>query len=309
MSKHQVFLLKKSSSKSQPSVRIKNHKNHINPIFGKKNKKLSHNFYLNEIRLLSNRCFYRYLIWRKSSCIVVPLKEWLPDALLLKITQENAVAETAFFVDKGEKIHLRCFTPEIEMDLCGHATLATVHALKTILHDPRTTFVFETLSGDLTVLVEDDYYFLNFPSRMPVASQLPENLKLSFNIKPKEVLKSRDYVLVFENEEDIKNLEIDRNLFDQINMETGGVIVTAPGKNSDFVSRFFTPQASILEDPVTGSAHCSLIPLWAERLGKKELYALQVSERLGKLNCELRADRVIISGQARTYAIGTFWTE
>ena len=244
-----------------------------------------------------------------NPAVVVPLKEWLPDALLLKITQENAVAETAFFVDIGEKIHLRWFTPEIEMDLCGLATLATVHALKTILHDPRTTFVFETLSGDLTVLVQDDYYFLNFPSRMPVASQLPENLKLSFNIKPKEVLKSRDYVLVFENEEDIKNLEIDRNLFDQINMETGGVIVTAPGKNSDFVSRFFTPQASILEDPVTGSAHCSLIPLWAERLGKKELYALQVSERLGKLNCELRADRVIISGQARTYAIGTFWTE
>ena len=182
-----------------------------------------------------------------NPAVVVPLKEWLPDALLLKITQENAVAETAFFVDKGEKIHLRWFTPEIEMDLCGHATLATVHALKTILHDPRTTFVFETLSGDLTVLVEDDYYFLNFPSRMPVASQLPENLKLSFNIKPKEVLKSRDYVLVFENEEDIKNLEIDRNLFNQINMETGGVIVTAPGKNSDFVSRFFTPQASILE--------------------------------------------------------------
>lgn len=244
-----------------------------------------------------------------NPAVVVPLKEWLPDTLLLKITQENAVAETAFFVDKGDKIHLRWFTPEIEMDLCGHATLATVHALKTILNDTRNTFVFETLSGDLTVLVEGEYYFLNFPSRMPVPSSLPDTLQASLSVTPKEVLKSRDYVLMYENEESVRNIQIDRNLFDQINMETGGVIVTAPGKNSDFVSRFFTPQASILEDPVTGSAHCSLIPLWAERLGKNKLYALQVSERVGKLNCELRGDRVIISGQAKTYAIGSFWTE
>ncbi|MGL2986803.1 PhzF family phenazine biosynthesis protein [Flavobacterium sp. RSSA_27] len=243
-----------------------------------------------------------------NPAVVVPLQEWLPDALLLKITQENAVAETAFFVDKGEKIHLRWFTPEIEMDLCGHATLATVHALKTILNDTRTTFVFETLSGELTVKVKDDYYFLDFPSRMPHPCPLPDHLKAAFSVAPKEVLKARDYVLVYDDEETVSNIQIDRNHFDQFSMATGGVIVTAAGKNSDFVSRFFTPQASLLEDPVTGSAHCSLIPLWAERLGKNKLYALQVSERLGKLNCELRDDRVIISGQAKTYAVGSFWT-
>jgi len=129
------------------------------------------------------------------------------------------------------------------------------------------------------------------------------------NIKPKEILKSRDYVLVYDNETQIRNIKINRALFDQINLEPGGVIITAIGDNCDFVSRFFTPQTSILEDPVTGSAHCSLIPFWAERLHKKEMIAYQVSEREGKLFCEDKADRVIISGQAKTYSIGSLFTE
>ena len=129
------------------------------------------------------------------------------------------------------------------------------------------------------------------------------------NIKPKEILKSRDYVLVYDNETQIRNIKINRALFDQINLEPGGVIITAIGDNCDFVSRFFTPQTSILEDPVTGSAHCSLIPFWAERLHKKEMIAYQVSEREGKLFCEYKADRVIISGQAKTYSIGSLFTE
>jgi len=240
---------------------------------------------------------------------VVPLDRWLTDDVLLKIAKENAVAETAFFVYNGDKIHLRWFTPEIEMDLCGHATLATAHCLKTILNYQSDKIIFETISGDLNVLVHNDKYKMDFPSRMPVADDLPETILTSLNIKPKEVLKARDYVLVYENETQIRNIKIDRQLFDQINLDPGGVIVTAIGDECDFVSRFFTPQASILEDPVTGSAHCSLIPFWAERLNKKELYAQQVSERIGQLYCQDQGNRVIISGKAKTYSIGNFWID
>jgi len=227
----------------------------------------------------------------------------------MKITKENAVAETAFFIDKGDKIHLRWFTPEIEMDLCGHATLATAHCLKSILNYPKNRIVFETLSGDLTVLVQNDLYSLDFPSRMPTVSELPEVIEKSLNIQPKEVYKSRDYMLVYDTEEEIKNIKIDTQIFNQINLDPGGVIVTAKGENHDFVSRFFTPQASILEDPVTGSAHCSLIPYWSARLKKNELIAKQVSDRIGILHCQNKKDRVIISGKAKTYSIGNLWTE
>lgn len=240
---------------------------------------------------------------------VVPLIDWLPDDILLKITKENAVAETAFFVNKGDKIHLRWFTPEIEMDLCGHATLATAHCLKSILNYPNNKIVFETLSGDLTVLVENDLYYLDLPSRIPVVSELPEIIKRSLNIQPNEVYKSRDYLLIYNTQQEIENIKIDRQIFDQINLDPGGVAVTAKGDNCDFVSRFFTPQASILEDPVTGSAHCSLIPFWSLRLGKKELNATQISYRVGKLQCQNKGDRVIISGKAKTYSIGSLWTE
>ena len=248
-------------------------------------------------------------IFGGNPACVVPLTEWLPNEILLKIAKENAVAETAFFVTKGEKIHLRWFTPDIEMDLCGHATLATAHCLKAILKYPSNTIVFETLSGDLTVVAENDFYFLDFPSRMPIESDLPEVISKALNIQPKEVYKSRDYVLVYDSEEDIKQIQINRQFFDQINLGHGGVIVTAKGNDCDFVSRFFTPQATILEDPVTGSAHCSLIPFWANRLQKNELKAMQLSDRIGNLNCVNKENRVIISGQARTYSIGNFWIE
>lgn len=191
---------------------------------------------------------------------VVPLNEWLPDETLLKIMKENTVAETAFFVDKDDKIHLRWFTPEIEMDLCGHGTLATANCLKSILNYPKDRIIFETLSGNLIVSVENDLYRLEFPSRMPIISELPEIIRKSLNIQPKEVLKSRDYILVYNKEQEIENIKIDRQVFDQISLDPGGVIVKAKGENCDFVSRYFTPQASILGDPVTGFAHCSLIP-------------------------------------------------
>ena len=152
-------------------------------------------------------------IFSGNPACVVPLNYWLPNDILLKIAKENAVAETAFFVDKGDKIHLRWFTPEIEMDLCGHATLATAHCLKTILNYRKDKIIFETLSGDLTVIAENDFYYLDFPSRMPIESTLPENISKSLNIQPKEVLKSRDYVLLYDSEEDIKNILINPDSF------------------------------------------------------------------------------------------------
>jgi PhzF family phenazine biosynthesis protein len=245
---------------------------------------------------------------------VVPLEEWLPDELLLKIAQENAVAETAYFVpDKGDgggnSYALRWFTPEIEMDLCGHATLATAHAIKTILNHPSEQFVFHSRSGDLGVTVQDGLYTLKFPSRKPSPASLPDLIRQSLDRQPLFVLKARDYMLVYASEEDIRNIKINRQLLDQINLDPGGIIITAKGRHCDFVSRFFTPQASIFEDPVTGSAHCSLIPYWSEQLGKKEMEALQLSDRIGKLYCVDQGESVLIAGRAKTYSIGEFRTE
>ena len=248
-------------------------------------------------------------IFGGNPACVVPLDDWLSDEILFKITRENAVPETAFFVDKGDKIHLRWFTPEIEMDLCGHATLATAHCLKSNLNYPKDTIFFETLSGDITVSIKTNRYSLDLPSRMPVVSKLPQIIRKSLSIQPREVYKSRDYLLVYDTQKDIENIKVDRELFDQINLDPGGVIVTSKGDNCDFVSRFFTPQATILEDYVTGSAHCSLIPFWSLKLGKKELNAMQISARVGRLQCQNKIDRVIISGSARTYSIGKLWTE
>ncbi len=238
---------------------------------------------------------------------VVPLDSWLPDEILHQIARENAVAETAFFIHEGDNVHLRWFTPEIEMDLCGHATLAAAHCLKEILGYKGEVINFQTLSGKLTVTTDSGLYIMDFPSRMPTVVALPPNIYDSLNIKPIEVYQSRDYVLVYGSETDIRNIKINRMLFDQINLDPGGVVVTAIGDECDFVSRFFTPQASILEDPVTGSAHCSLIPFWAKRLDKKKLYARQISERIGTLYCEDNGDRVLISGEAIIYSSGNIW--
>ena len=248
-------------------------------------------------------------IFQGNPACVVPLKSWLPDEVLFKITRENAVAETAFFIDKGDSIHLRWFTPEIEMDLCGHATLATAHCLSSILNYPKDSIVFETKSGELIVEVKDGMYYMDFPSRMPEASSLPDVIARALNIQPKEVFKSRDYLLVYESEEEVKNIKVDQSILDLINLDPGGVVVTSVGVGSDFVSRYFTPQSSILEDPVTGSAHCSLIPFWSSRLGKQTLFAKQISERGGELFCENKDERVIVAGKARTYATGYCWTE
>ena len=244
-------------------------------------------------------------LFQGNPACVIPLEEWLPDDVLLKITKENAVAETAFIINRGESFDLRWFTPDLEMDLCGHATLAAAHAVKTILNYEKDKIYFNTVSGLLTVDVQGDKYVLDFPSRPPVESTLPEEIKLSLNIQPEKTYKAeRDYILVYKSEQEIREIIVNQYLLDKINLGQGGVAVTALGDDCDFVSRFFTPQATILEDPVTGSAHCSLVPYWSEVLSKKVLIARQISSRPGTLYCTYAGDRTLISGSAVTYSIG-----
>ena len=267
-------------------------------------------FYLQVVQLhLYQIDAFTDAIFAGNPACVVPLADWLPDDMLLKIARENGVAETAFFVEEEYRIHLRWFTPEMEMDLCGHATLATAHALKEIRKYASNNIIFDTQSGALEVAAHNGLYTLDFPSRKPEPADLPGLLQQSLNIQPQQVLKARDFVLVYPTEEDVKNIKIDRHFFDQLDFGTGGVIVTAPGKKVDFVSRFFTPGASVFEDPVTGSAHCSLIPFWGQKLGKEKLKAEQLSSRGGSLFCKNEGERVKISGKARTYSIGKLRTE
>lgn len=235
---------------------------------------------------------------------VCPLEQWLPDDVMQRIAMENSVAETAFFIRVDQGFDIRWFTPEIEMDLCGHATLATAHVIARHFNFSLPYIQFQSKSGELTVAVEEELLTLNFPSRKPVPSEAPQVILNAIQHKPVEILKSRDYVLVFEDEEVIQLLEPDQSILNQINLDPGGVVVTAKGKDVDFVSRFFTPQASIFEDPVTGSAHCSLIPYWSEKLGKDSMVALQLSPRGGKLFCKNVDERVLIAGKAVTYLEG-----
>jgi len=239
-----------------------------------------------------------------NQAAICPLDHWLPDNIMQKIAQENCVAETAFFIPKNNDYEIRWFTPEIEMDLCGHATLAAAHIIVRHLVPQISTVNFHSKSGVLTVTVEDDLLTLDLPSRKPTPTDVPKIILDAIQVTPIEVLKSRDYMLVFENEEIIKGITPDQGILNQINLDPGGVIVTARGNDVDFVSRFFTPQASIFEDPVTGSAHCSLIPYWSQKLGKKSMSALQLSSRVGELQCKDLGERVLVSGRAITYLEG-----
>ena len=237
-----------------------------------------------------------------NPAVVVLLENSLPDTLLKLIARENAAPETAFILKTESGYNLRWFTPDIEMDLCGHATLASAHILFTERSDGVSEVVFNTVSGPLAVKRESDYYLMNFPVREGVPASLPEEIFDSLNIKPKEIFKARDYMLVYPSQNEVESIEINRSIFDEININPGGVIITAPGRDCDFVSRFFTPQATILEDPVTGSAHCTLAPYWAKRLRKSVLQAKQISSRGGVLECRIEDIGLLIKGKAVTYS-------
>lgn len=238
---------------------------------------------------------------------ICPLTEWLPDATMQKIAAENNLAETAYFVKQDDGYGLRWFTPELEIDLCGHATLASAHILYSELGYTGNAINFYTQkAGKLVVSKNDDKYTLDFPSRPPQPAEAPaELIEALGGITPVEVLKSRDYMVVYANEDDVRNMEPDFNLLAKV--DTLGVIVTAKSHEVDFVSRFFAPLAGINEDPVTGSAHCNLIPYWAHKLNKNELHTYQVSARKGELWCQNNGDRVLMSGKAITYLKGEIY--
>ena len=231
------------------------------------------------------------------------LAEWLNNSVLQSIAAENNLSETAFLVKNEKGYELRWFTPEIEVDLCGHATLASAFVILNCLDNSSDAVRFDSKSGPLIVTRQDDLLAMDFPSLKAELCPTPKELMSGLGIEPKEVFRSRDYLAVFDSEEQIKSLQPD--MYELSKLDSLGVIVSAAGSESDFVSRFFAPKVGIPEDPVTGSAHSTLIPYWAERLGKSELHAFQLSKRGGELFCKHRDDRVIIAGRAVIYLKGT----
>ncbi len=236
---------------------------------------------------------------------ICPLESWLPDATLQAIALENNLSETAFFISTGNRYHLRWFTPTVEMDLCGHATLASAWVLFHELGHTGDLLHFDTKSGELKVKREGNLLAMDFPSRPPCPVKADPKLAPALGGHPHEILASRDYFVVYGSEEEVLALKPDINTLQSV--DRGGIIATARGKSCDFVSRFFAPGLGVAEDPVTGSAHCSLIPYWAEKLGKTSLHARQVSARGGELFCKLQGNRVEMAGHAVLYLKGRIW--
>lgn len=234
---------------------------------------------------------------------VVPLESWLDDAVMQKIAQENNLSETAFFVPEGEGFGLRWFTPVSEVDLCGHATLASAFVLFEMLGFGGNMIIFETKSGKLTVTREaDGMLAMDFPAEFVSVCETPKELAEAMGVTPIEALKGVDYVALLGSEREVLELKPDFAKLKEL--DGRGLIVTAKGETSDFVSRFFAPKLGIDEDPVTGSAHCALAPYWGKKLGKTTLNAQQLSIRGGEIECELRGDRVILKGYATKYMSG-----
>ncbi len=239
---------------------------------------------------------------------VCPLQQWLPDELLQKIALENNLSETAFYVREGEIFHIRWFTPEIEVDLCGHATLATAYVIFTYEGYAADTIVFTSRSGLLEVQRKGEMLELDFPTDTLVAVETPNGLAEALGTVPKEVYKGRsDLLVILDSETQVRTLKPDFSFI--ATLPCRGVIVTAQGDDVDFVSRFFGPQTGINEDPVTGSAHTTLAPYWASTLGKTSFTALQVSSRGGELWCTLQGSRVKIAGKVAPYLKGIITIE
>lgn len=234
---------------------------------------------------------------------VCPLEEWLPDSLMQQIATENNLAETAFFVETETGFHIRWFTPSVEVDLCGHATLAAGHVLYHHLGYQKNEILFQSRSGILSVRKTGDLLTLDFPADELQMVEVPALLKEALGMEPVECYKGKtDYMLVYHNPQVIADMKPD--FLKLRGVKCRGVIVTAQGENCDFVSRFFAPQSGIDEDPVTGSAHTSLTPYWAKKRNKMELSAIQLSSRKGHLTCKIKGSRVEISGKCITYLIG-----
>ena len=243
-------------------------------------------------------------LFSDNPAAVCPLDQWPEDSLMQQIAMENNLAETAFYVNNGDYYALRWFTPTVEVDLCGHATLAAAFVLWNYEgHSSDEIKFISQRSGELKVKRSGAMMTLNFPTDTLSEIAVSDDIKACFNISPLSAFKGKtDYMLIFNNESEITNIIPH---LDQINkLIARGVIITAPGDVCDFVSRFFAPQAGVPEDPVTGSAHTSLTPYWSKQLGKTELSAIQLSARKGYLTCKYLGDRVEISGKAVLYLVG-----
>lgn len=241
-------------------------------------------------------------LYAGNPAAVVPLPSWPSDAVLQSIAAENNLSETAYLVGSAGEYEIRWMTPFQEIDLCGHATLASAWVVANRLERGREEVRFHSKSGPLVVRWQDDLFTLDFPSRPPEPAEASPELVKGLGRTPREVWASRDYMVVFDTEDEVRGLRPDMAVL--ATADRFGVIATAPGREVDFVSRFFVPKGGIPEDPVTGSAHCTLTPYWARRLGRLRLNALQVSARGGELLCEDRGDRVTMAGRAVLYLEG-----
>jgi predicted PhzF superfamily epimerase YddE/YHI9 len=243
-------------------------------------------------------------VFAGNPAAVVPLPSWLDDATLQAIAAENNLSETAFLVGGRGEYHIRWMTPTKEVDLCGHATLASGWLVLQDLEPGRRDVTFHSQSGPLRVELEGDRLVLDFPSRPPEpADSALDRVGEAFGRRPNLLLAARDYMAVYDSEDDVRALRPDMGQVAVL--DRMAAMATAPGRDCDFVSRFFAPQVGIPEDPVTGSAHCTLVPYWSDRLGKRTLFARQLSARGGELWCENAGDRVRIGGRAVKYLEGT----
>ena len=242
-------------------------------------------------------------LFQGNPAAVCLLESWPSDDILQGIAQENNLSETAFLVNNDQGFDIRWFTPAVEVDLCGHATLASAHVLFTIRKSDQKSIVFNSKSGVLEVVNNEDYLTMDFPADIPAVEPQMPGLLEALGLSDGNIFRGKtDLMVVLENQEDVINVSPDFSHLKQLPVR--GVIVTAPGNDTDFVSRFFAPASGIDEDPVTGSAHCTLTPYWSERLGKTKLTARQISSRMGELSCELAGNRVKLSGTAVTYLTG-----
>ncbi len=244
-------------------------------------------------------------VFEGNPAAVCPLDAWLPDVVVQAIALENNLSETAFFVPSDNGYHIRWFTPKSEVDLCGHATLASAYVLFHFLGYDKEIIEFDSRSGPLLVSREKDSFVMDFPSQPPVVSDIPAGIVDAFNKNPLECLRSEDLIVVYENEADVNNANPDMAQLELLDLR--GVAVTARSAQYDFVARFFAPKYGIPEDPVTGSAYTQLAPYWADKLGKNRLKAKQVSPRGGEVTCEVIDDRVRIAGEAVLYMQGTIF--
>lgn len=233
---------------------------------------------------------------------VVPLEAWLPDEVMQAIAEENNLSETAFFVPTDTGFHIRWFTPRMEVTLCGHATLASGFVLFDILGHGPNTITFDSLSGPLLVTKTDGLFTLDFPAQKPEPCDAPQDLIMGLGRKPLSCYRNDDYLAVFGSEEEIAQISPNQSALEQLDLR--GIIVSAPSSRFDFVARFFAPKYGIPEDPVTGSAYTQLTPYWADKFGRSKLRARQLSSRGGDVLCELKGDRVFISGSAIKYMEG-----